>query len=122
MMSVSKNFLFESVFYYILQEKFEDAKWVIRSRKSKKDRKHKGKVQQDKQRCTKHYTENTMAERKGTTGLTTMYKTLHRKHNGRKERYNRTNNDVQNITQKTKDRTTRTPQKTGDDISKIFPS
>ena len=79
MMSVSKNFLFESVFYYILQEKFEDAKWVIRSRKSKKDRKHKGKVQQDKQRCTKHYTENTMAERKGTTGLTTMYKTLHRK-------------------------------------------
>ena len=51
-----------------------------------------------------------------------MYKTLHRKHNGRKERYNRTNNDVQNITQKTKDRTTRTPQKTGDDISKIFPS
>ena len=82
MMSVSKNFLFESVFYYILQEKFEDAKWVIRSRKLKKDRKHKV----------------------------------------RKERYNRTNNDVQNITQKTKDRTTRTPQKTGDDISKIFPS
>ena len=54
MMSVSKNFLFELVFYYILQEKLEDAKWVIRSRKSKKDRKH----------------------------------------NGRKERYNRTNNDV----------------------------
>jgi hexokinase len=63
-----------------------------------------------------------MTERKGTTGQTTMYKTLHRKHNDRKERYNRTNNDVQNITQKTKDRTTRTPQKTGDDISKIFPS
>ena len=43
------------------QEKFIDTKGVIRSRKSKKDWQHNGqkeKGQKDKQRSTKHYTEN----------------------------------------------------------------
>ena len=43
------------------QEKFEDAKEVIRSHRWKKDRQYNGqnkKGQKDKQRSTKHYTEN----------------------------------------------------------------
>ena len=54
-----------------MQEEFEDTKGVIRSRKSKKDRKHNGQTKMDKM----------------------------------------TNNDLQNITHKTKDRVTRTPLK-----------
>jgi acetyl-CoA carboxylase beta subunit len=34
-------------------------------------------------------------------------------HNGQKKKHRRTNNDLQNTTQKTKDRVTRTPLKTG---------
>jgi hypothetical protein len=34
-------------------------------------------------------------------------------YNGQKKKVKRTNNDLQNITQKTKDRATRTPQKQG---------
>jgi hypothetical protein len=34
-------------------------------------------------------------------------------HNGQKKKYKRTNNDLQSITHKTKDRVTRTPLKTG---------
>jgi hypothetical protein len=44
------------------QEEFEDTKEVIKIRKSKKNRQHnnkkKEKEQKDKQRSTKHYTEN----------------------------------------------------------------
>jgi hypothetical protein len=40
----------------IFVSKDEDTKGVIRSRKSKKDRQHNGR--KDKQRSTKHYTEN----------------------------------------------------------------
>ena len=36
-----------------------------------------------------------------------------RQHNDRGKKYKRTNNDLQNITQKTKDRETRTPLQTG---------
>ena len=39
-----------------IQEEIEDTKGVIRIRKSKKNRRHNG--QKDKQRSTKHYTEN----------------------------------------------------------------
>ena len=42
----------------LLQEEFEDSKNVIRSRKSKKDRRHNGQKKKDKQRSTKHNTEN----------------------------------------------------------------
>ena len=37
---------------------FENTKGIIRSRKSMKDRKHHGQKKKDKQRSTKHYTEN----------------------------------------------------------------
>jgi len=43
---------------HYLQEGFEDAKVVIRSHNSKKDRQHNGQKKKDKQRSTKHYTEN----------------------------------------------------------------
>jgi len=39
-----------------IQEEIEDTKGVIRIRKLKKNRQHNG--QKDKQRSTKHYTEN----------------------------------------------------------------
>jgi len=44
-----------------MKEKFEDTKGVIRIRKSKEDIQHNGQMktgQRDKQRSTKHYTEN----------------------------------------------------------------
>ena len=44
-----------------MREMFEDTKWVIRIRKSKKDRqknRQKKKDKKSKQRSTKHYTEN----------------------------------------------------------------
>ena len=40
-------------------------------------------------------------------------KSKDRQNNGRKKKFKRTNNDLQNITHTTKDRETRTPQKTG---------
>ena len=40
-------------------------------------------------------------------------KSMERQHNGQKKKDKRTNNDLQNITQKTKDRVTRTLLKTG---------
>jgi len=39
-----------------------------------------------------------------------------RKHNGQKKKEKRTNNDLQHITYKTKDRVTRTSLKTGGEI------
>ena len=62
------------------QEKFEDAKGVIRSSKSKKDRQT---IQ-----CQKKKTDNTMAKEKD------------RQYNEQKKK---TNNGKQNTTQKTKD-------------------
>ena len=39
-----------------------------------------------------------------------------RQHNGKKKKEKKTNNDLQNITHKTKDRVTRTPLKTGGEL------
>ena len=39
-----------------------------------------------------------------------------RQHNGQKKKDKRTNNDLQNITHKTKDRVTRTPLKSGGEL------
>jgi hypothetical protein len=50
-----------SLFMHVTEEKFEDTNGVIRSCKSKKIKQHndqKEKGQTDKQRSTKHYTEN----------------------------------------------------------------
>ena len=41
-----------------MDEEFEDTKGVIRIRKSKKDRQHNDQKKKDKQRSTKHYTQN----------------------------------------------------------------
>ena len=41
-----------------LEDEFEDTKWVIRIRKSKKGRQYNGQMKKDKQRSTKYYTEN----------------------------------------------------------------
>jgi hypothetical protein len=61
-----------------------------------KDRQHNGQK-----------TDNTMAKRQ-----TTQWP-KDRQHNGQKKKYKRTNNDLQNITQKTTDSATRTQLKTG---------
>ena len=42
----------------IIDEEFEDTKGVIRSRKTKKDRQDYSLKKKNKQRSTKHYTEN----------------------------------------------------------------
>jgi hypothetical protein len=38
----------KKLFFFILQEEFEDTKGVIKIRKSKKDRQHNGETKQDK--------------------------------------------------------------------------
>jgi hypothetical protein len=55
---------------------------------------------------------------KGVIGIRKSKK--NRKHNGQKKRYKRTNNDLQNITHKTKDRVTPTPLKTSSNIFDPF--
>ena len=62
--------------------------------KGQKDRQHNGQKKKDKR------TDNTMVKRKRTKGQTTQWS---------KEKGQRSNNDHQNTTQKTKDRSTRTP-------------
>ena len=42
----------------LIREEFKDTKEVIRIHKSKKDRQYNGQKKKDKQRSTKHYTEN----------------------------------------------------------------
>jgi hypothetical protein len=46
-------------------------------------------------------------------------KSKNRQHNGQKKQDKMTNNDLQNTTQKTKDRATRTSLKTGDERETI---
>jgi len=41
-----------------ITEEFEDTDWVIRSRKSKKNRQYNDQQKGDKQRTTKHNTDN----------------------------------------------------------------
>ena len=42
----------------LIREEFKDTKEVIRIHKSKKDRQYNDQKKKDKQRSTKHYTEN----------------------------------------------------------------
>ena len=62
-------------------------------------------------------TDNTTAKRKKTKGQTTQRqrekRQKDRQHNGKEKKDKRTNNDLPNTTQKAKDRTKRTPTKTG---------
>ena len=48
-----------------------------------------------------------------TKGVIRSHKSKDRQYNGQMKNYKRTNNDLQNITKKTKDRATRTPLKPG---------
>ena len=49
-------------------------------------------------------------------GIIRIRKSKNRQHNGQKKRDKRTNNDLQNTTQKTNDRVTRTPLKIGGEL------
>ena len=87
------------------QEEFEDTKGVIRSHQSKKDRQHNGKKKKDKKtRSVWRYQRGNQKSSIESEGLTMQWS---------KENDNSTNNDLQNITQKTKDRATRIPLKCG---------
>jgi hypothetical protein len=67
-------------------QKFEDTKWVIRRHKSEKDRQYNGQKFED------------------TKGVIRRHKSeKDRQYNGQKKTDKRTNNDLQNATQKTKD-------------------
>ena len=54
----------------------------------------------------------TEKEFEDTKSVVRICKSKDRQHNGQKKKDKRTNNDLQNITYKTKDRVTRTPLKT----------
>ena len=43
---------------FLIHEKFDNTKLVIRSRKSKKNRQYSDQKKKDKQGSTKHYTDN----------------------------------------------------------------
>ena len=49
-------------------------------------------------------------------GVIRIHTSKDRQHNGQKKKEKKTNNDLQNITQKTKDRVTQTPLKTGGEL------
>ena len=51
-----------------------------------------------------------------TKGVIRIRTSKDRQHNGQKKKEKKTNNDLQNITQKTKDRVTQTPLKTGGEL------
>jgi len=75
-----------------VQEHFEDTKEVIRSRKLKKDR---------------QYNDQNLEDTKVVLVIRSR-KSKYRQYNGQKKEDKRTNNDLQNITQKTKDQVTLT--------------
>ena len=80
----------------ILIEEFEDTKRVIIIRESKKNRQHNGQnLENDKRIIRIRESKKDIQD------------------NGVKKKEKRTNNDLQNTTQKTKDRATRIPLKTG---------
>ena len=56
----------------------------------------------------------TFEDNKG--GIRSRYPKKDRQYNGQKKNDKRTNKDLQNITQKTKNRATRTPLKTGSEL------
>jgi len=53
-----------------------------------------------------------------TKGVIRIRKSKDRQHNGQKNKKKRTNNDLRNITQKTKYRVARTPLKSGDELGR----
>jgi hypothetical protein len=53
-------------------------------------------------------------------GVIIIRKSKDRQHNGQQKKYKRTNNDLQSITHKTKDLVTRTPLKTGCELTQVL--
>ena len=78
----------------------------IRIHTSKKDRQHNGQKKKDMQHNGQKKKDR---QHNG-------QKKKDRQHNGQKKKDKRINNDLQNITYKTKDRATRTPLKSGDEL------
>ena len=66
---------------------------------TQKDRQYNGQKKKDEQSSTKHYTEGQTIQWPKEKGQTMIYKTLHRTDNTMAKR-KRTNNNLQNITQK----------------------
>jgi len=92
----------------MLQKKFEDAKWIIRSHNPQKYRKISGQTIKNKQWSTNTTQKEENEDTKGVIRIRKSKK--YRQHNDQKEK--RTNDYPQNTTQKTKDRATRSPLKT----------
>jgi 3-keto-L-gulonate-6-phosphate decarboxylase len=70
---------------------------------TQKNRQYNGQKKKDKQWSTKHYTEGQTIQWLKEKGQTMIYKTLHRRTDNTMAKRKRTNNDLQNITQKAKD-------------------
>ena len=79
---------------------------------TQKDRQYNGQKTKNKQWATKHYTEGQTIQWSKDKEQTMIYKTLHRRTDNTMVKRQRTNNDLQNITHKTKDEITRSPLKT----------
>ena len=77
----------------------------------------------EKHRCSYHIKifipklrSSFFSEFEDTKGIIRIRKSKKNRHNGKKKNNRRTNNDQQSTTQKTKDRVTRTPIKTGGEL------
>jgi hypothetical protein len=66
------------------------------------------------------YWKQNVEEFEDTKGVFRIRKLKDRQHNGQKKKDKRTNYDLQNITQKTKDGATGTPVKTGSELRCLF--
>ena len=78
---------------------------------TQQDRQYNGQNKKNKQRSTKHYTEGQTIQWSKEKEQTMIYKTLHRRTDNTMAKIKRTNNDLRNITHKTKDEITRSPLK-----------
>ena len=74
---------------------------------TQKERQYNGRKTKDKQWSIKHYTEGQTIQWSKEKGQTMIYKTIHRRTDNTMVKRQRTNNDLQNITHKIKDRATR---------------
>ena len=93
-----------------LEEEYKDTKRVIRIRKSK-DKQHNGQKKKDRQHNGQKKKDRQHNGQKKKDRQHNGQKKKDRQHNGQKKKDKRTNNDIQNITHKTKDRVTQTPLK-----------
>ena len=93
----------------LIYEEFDDTKEVIRIRKSKKDRQHNGQKKKGRQHNSQKKKNRQHNGQKKKDRQHNGQKKKDRQHNGQKKKDKKTNNDIQNIAQKTKDQVRRTP-------------